>query len=106
MKARVNRFYWEELEGIMENMVDKVREIESIDNPTQYHNDKKRALLLLLTDLNGMKGGGVGVTDEERLEEVKKDKWWKFCNNCEQQVKGVRNYCPNCGAKMDGKKVE
>lgn len=48
----------------------------------------------------------IGVTDEERLEEVKKDKWWKFCNNCEQQVKGVRNYCPDCGAKMDGKKVE
>ena len=45
----------------------------------------------------------IGVTDEERLEEAKKDKWWKFCNNCEQQVKGVRNYCPNCGAKMDGK---
>ena len=57
MKARVNRIYWEELEEIIENMVDKVREIETIDTPTQYHNDKKRALLLLLTDLNDMKGG-------------------------------------------------
>lgn len=46
----------------------------------------------------------IGVTDEERLEEAKKDKWWKFCNNCEQQVNGVRNYCPNCGADMRGKK--
>jgi hypothetical protein len=45
----------------------------------------------------------IGVTDEERLEEAKRDMWWKFCNNCEQQVKGVRNYCSNCGAKMDGK---
>lgn len=45
----------------------------------------------------------IGVTDEEKLEEAKKDKWWKFCNNCEQQVRGVRNYCPNCGADMRGK---
>lgn len=43
----------------------------------------------------------VGVTDMERLEEAKKDNLWKFCNDCEQQVKGFYNYCPNCGAKMD-----
>ena len=44
----------------------------------------------------------LGVTDKEKLEETKKDKWWKFCNDCEQPVKGFHNYCPNCGAKMDG----
>ena len=44
----------------------------------------------------------LGVTDKEKLEEAKADKWWKFCNHCEQQVKGFHNYCPNCGAKMDG----
>lgn len=43
----------------------------------------------------------VGVTDMERLEEAKKDNLWKFCNDCEQQVKGFYNYCPNCGVKMD-----
>lgn len=44
----------------------------------------------------------IGVTDEDRLEEAKEDKWWKFCNDCEQQVKGFHNYCPNCGRKMNG----
>ena len=44
----------------------------------------------------------LGVSDKETLEEVKEDKWWKFCEYCEQQVKGFFNYCPNCGARMDG----
>ena len=44
----------------------------------------------------------LGVTDKDRLEEAKKNRWWKFCNDCNQQVKGFHNYCPNCGAKMDG----
>lgn len=57
MKARVNRFYWEEVEEIIVNITDKVTEIEHTDNPTPYHEDKKRALLLLLTDLDNMKGG-------------------------------------------------
>ena len=59
MRARINRLYWEELEEIIENITDKVSEIESIENMTPYHDDKKRALLLLLTDLEGMKGGGI-----------------------------------------------
>ena len=42
----------------------------------------------------------LGVTDKEKLEEAKKDKWWKFCKDCEQQVKGFHNFCPNCGADM------
>ena len=57
MKARVNRFYWEEVEEIIDNITDKVKEIECIDVPTPFHEDKKRALLLLLTDLDNMKGG-------------------------------------------------
>ena len=44
----------------------------------------------------------LGITDEKRLSDAKKDKWWKFCNKCEQAVKGFRNYCPNCGARMKG----
>ena len=48
----------------------------------------------------------LGVTDKEKLEETKKDKWWKFCNDCEQPVKGFHNYCPNCGAKMDGEEKD
>ena len=44
----------------------------------------------------------IGCTDERRLEEAKADKRWKFCPFCEQQVKWDFNYCPNCGAKMDG----
>ena len=28
------------------------------------------------------------------------------CNRCKSRQLGNTNYCPNCGAKMDGKKVE
>lgn len=35
---------------------------------------------------------------------VKEDIFWKFCSLCDQAVKGFHNYCPNCGAKMDGGK--
>lgn len=48
----------------------------------------------------------VGCTDEHRLEELKADKRWKFCPFCEQQVKWDFNYCPRCGAKMDGERRE
>lgn len=44
----------------------------------------------------------LGIADKEKLEEAKKDKWWKFCNDCEQPAKGRHNYCPNCGADMRG----
>lgn len=44
----------------------------------------------------------LGNIDENRLEQLKQDKIWKFCSYCEQQVNGYRNYCPNCGAKMRG----
>lgn len=44
----------------------------------------------------------IGVADAERLKEAAEDKWWKFCNDCGQPVKGFHNYCPNCGAKMIG----
>lgn len=57
MKARVNRFYWEEVEEIIDNITDKITEIECIGVLTPFHEDKKRALLLLLTDLDNMKGG-------------------------------------------------
>ena len=57
MKARVNRIYWEELEEIIVNITDKISEIECIDVTTPYQEDEKRALLLLLTELDNMKGG-------------------------------------------------
>jgi hypothetical protein len=44
----------------------------------------------------------LGITDEKRLADTKADKLWKFCNLCEQQVKGFQNYCPFCGAHMKG----
>ena len=44
----------------------------------------------------------LGATDEVQLDAVKNDKWWKFCSLCEQQTRFEHNYCPNCGAKMDG----
>ena len=57
MKARVKRFYWEELEGIIENLTDKITEIESNEFVTPYIKNKKRALTLLLADLNKAIGG-------------------------------------------------
>lgn len=57
MKARVNRFYWEEVEEIIDNITDKVSEIECAEPLTPFLEDKKRALLLLLTELDRMRGG-------------------------------------------------
>ena len=45
----------------------------------------------------------IRATDKDMLDFAKADKVWKFCPYCEQQVKYLFNYCPNCGAKMDGK---
>lgn len=56
MKARVNRFYWEEVEEIIINITDKVSEIDCITNPTPFHEDKKTALLILISVLDEMKG--------------------------------------------------
>lgn len=39
---------------------------------------------------------------EERRNEVKNDRVWKFCCLCDQSAKWDYDYCPNCGAKMDG----
>ena len=56
MKARVNRFYWEEVEEIINNITVKVSEIDCITEHTPYYEDKKRALLLLTSVLDEMKG--------------------------------------------------
>ena len=48
----------------------------------------------------------IGATDERLVESAKNDKLWKFCCHCEQPVKWDYNYCPTCGAKMDGRREE
>lgn len=33
------------------------------------------------------------------------DDWWEFrCTNCHRPIRNIKkyNYCPSCGAKMDG----
>lgn len=47
----------------------------------------------------------LGITDEKTLSDAKENKWWKYCNLCDQAVKGFHNYCPHCGAKMKGGSV-
>lgn len=47
----------------------------------------------------------IGATGE-LIENAKNDKRWKFCCHCEQPVKWDYNYCPTCGAKMDGRSEE
>ena len=47
-----------------------------------------------------------GVTNEKLLENTKNDKRWKFCSFCDQQVKWDFDYCPDCGAKMDGERKD
>ena len=56
MKARVNRFYWEELEEIIDNLSDKVSEIESAEVITPFLEDKKAALLALIRELDYIVG--------------------------------------------------
>lgn len=57
MKARVNRFYWEEVEEIINNITDKISELECTEHLTAYTEDKKKALLQLLAELEEMGGG-------------------------------------------------
>lgn len=54
MKARVNRFYWEEVEEIINNITDKISELECTEHLTAYTEDKKKALLQLLAELEEM----------------------------------------------------
>lgn len=48
----------------------------------------------------------LGETNPYRLGIAEHDKIWHFCSLCEQQVRFTRNYCPDCGAKMDGERRE
>lgn len=52
---------------------------------------------------------GRWLTLEEYAEKIGADHTgypggWSFCSVCEQQMRTIYgwNYCPNCGAKMDG----
>lgn len=54
MEARVKRFYFEEIEGIMETIDAKISELENLDNETEYYKDKKKALIKLYNAFNDL----------------------------------------------------
>ena len=56
MEVRIKRIFYEELEEIMEDISDKIAEISEIENETQYHKDRIRALQLLYYRLEQMEG--------------------------------------------------
>lgn len=48
---------------------------------------------------------GKWLTWEEQFPDrkpTKKNSLGVFCNNCHSHADNMTNYCPNCGAKMDG----
>lgn len=63
MKARVNRFYWEEVEEIINVITERISQIESSEHISPYCEDKKRGLLQLLTDLEEIGRG----TEHEKI---------------------------------------
>lgn len=54
MKARVKKFYYEEIEEIIMDISDKIAEIENWCNETEYYKDRKKALIELLTSLENL----------------------------------------------------
>lgn len=54
MEARVHRFYYEELEEIIENINDKISELNDIKKISDYEKDKLIALINLVADLNNL----------------------------------------------------
>lgn len=51
----------------------------------------------------------VEVVHGEWITKCVKGSWTHYrysCSNCGSGFDSNSNYCPNCGAKMDGKKVE
>ena len=49
---------------------------------------------------------GKWLTWEEQFPDrkpTKKNNLGVFCNNCHSHADNMTDYCPNCGARMDGK---
>ena len=49
---------------------------------------------------------GKWLTWEEQFPDrkpTKKNSLGVFCNNCHSHADNMTDYCPNCGARMDGK---
>lgn len=54
MKARVKRFYYEEIEEILEEINYRLSEIENCENETEYCIDRKHALEYLYKKIDGL----------------------------------------------------
>lgn len=54
MEARVKRFYFEEIEGIMETIDAKISELETLDDESEYYKDRKKALIKLYNAFNDL----------------------------------------------------
>lgn len=66
--------------------------------------DEKRAII---TDLvNGIPAVDAAPVVHGRIVEEWNEGWvhYQVCSVCRESWSGSSNYCPNCGAKMDGEK--
>ena len=81
-------------------VVDAIRDIVEVITPTADVEEVRHGYWLSAHEY----AVKLGETNEIRLGNAERDKIWHFCSLCEQQVRFKRNFCPECGAKMDGER--
>lgn len=67
--------------------------------PSMYHRRKLTEKFMALKPVDAVPvRHGKWVDDSNGIEGA-----WNYCSVCGEQAIDLYDYCPNCGAKMDGK---